>query len=164
LYPLSKTVANLTLDILQTAGLARDVMLVGAGQGTLEDDLAKAAGAQGRRITPEALPERGLFYRADHFPLARRGVPVLLLMGISGGPDLVEGGREAGNRWLTDYMACYHQPCDAWDARWDLRGAAQDVSLYYAIGNELANSRRWPQWRSTSEFSAVRAESAADRR
>jgi Zn-dependent M28 family amino/carboxypeptidase len=163
LYGLSKTVANLTLDILQTAGPARDVMLVGAGQGTLEDDLARVAAAQGRSITPEALPERGLFYRADHFPLARRGVPVLLLMAISGGPDLVAGGREAGNKWLADYMLCYHQPCDSWDARWDLRGAAQDVALYHAIGMDLANSRRWPQWRSDSEFAPVRAQSAADR-
>jgi Zn-dependent M28 family amino/carboxypeptidase len=164
LYRPSKTVANLTLDILQTAGPSRDVMLVGAGQGTLEDDLARAATAQGRTVTPEALPERGLFYRADHFPLARLGVPVLLLMAISGGADLVEGGRAAGNKWLAEYMACYHQPCDSWDARWDLRGAAQDVALYHAIGTELANSRRWPQWRSDSEFSAVRAQSAADRR
>lgn len=164
LYPLSKTVANLTLDILQTAGPARDVLLVGAGQSTLEDDLAKAARVQGRTITPEALPERGLFYRADHFPLARRGVPVLLLMGISGGADLVEGGRDAGNKWLSEYMRCYHQPCDAWDSNWDLRGAAQDVALFHAIGSELANSRRWPQWRKDSEFNSVRMESARDRR
>ena len=92
-----KTVANMTLDILQTAGPARDVVLVGAGQRDIEDDLARAAAAQGRTVTPEALPERGLFYRADHFPMARHGVPVLLLMALSGGSDLVEGGREAGN-------------------------------------------------------------------
>ncbi len=163
LYPLSKTAANLTLDILQTAGLARDVLLVGAGQSTLEDDLARAAAAQGRTVTPETLPERGLFYRADHFPLARAGVPVLLLMAISGAADMVEGGREAGNRWLEAYMRCYHQPCDAWDAQWDLRGAAQDVALFHAIGGELANSKRWPQWRPASEFHAVREQSHADR-
>lgn len=164
LYPLAKTAANLTLDILQTAGPARDVLLVGAGQSSLEDDLANAAAAQGRTVTPESLPERGLFYRADHFPLARRGVPVLLLMGISGDADLVEGGRAAGNKWLTDYMRCYHQTCDTWDPQWDLRGAAQDVELFRMIGQDLANSRRWPQWRAQSEFNAVRAESKAERR
>ena len=163
LYPLSKTVANLTLDILQTAGPARDVLLVGEGQSSLEDDLVKAARKQGRVVTPEALPERGLFYRADHFPLARRGVPVLLLMAMSGGADLVDGGRAAGDKWLADYMRCYHQPCDAWDASWDLRGAAQDVALFYEIGKDLANSQRWPEWRKESEFSAVRAESKRDR-
>ena len=163
LYPVEKTVANLTLDILQTAGPARDVVLIGNGQSELEDDLAKAAAAQGRTITPEALPERGLFYRADHFPLARRGVPVLLLMAMSGGADLVEGGRVAGDKWLADYMTCYHQPCDAWRPDWDLRGAAQDVALFYAMGKELANSRRWPEWRKESEFNAVRRESERQR-
>jgi Zn-dependent M28 family amino/carboxypeptidase len=164
LYPLEKTVANLTLDILQTAGLAKDVLLVGAGQSELEDDLARAAAAQGRVVTPESLPERGLFYRADHFPLARQGVPVLLLMAISGAADMREGGREAGNRWLEGYMRCYHQPCDAWDASLDFRGAAQDVELFHTIGKDLANSTRWPQWKAASEFHGVRAKSNAARR
>jgi Zn-dependent M28 family amino/carboxypeptidase len=164
LYPVEKTVANLTLDILQTAGLAKDVLLVGAGQSELEDDLARAAASQDRVVTPESLPERGLFYRADHFPLARQGVPVLLLMAISGAADMREGGREAGNRWLEAYMRCYHQPCDAWDASLDFRGAAQDVELFHIIGKSLANSTRWPQWQAASEFHAVRTKSNAQRR
>ncbi|MFC4312762.1 M28 family peptidase [Steroidobacter flavus] len=162
-YPLPKTVTNLTLDVLQTAGLSRDVLLVGAGQSELEDDLARAAAKQDRTITPETLPERGLFYRADHFSLARQGVPVLLLMALSGAPDLREGGRAAGEKWLTDYMRCYHQTCDAWDASWDLRGAAQDVELFHTIAADLANSRRWPQWRSDSEFHAIRERSRSQR-
>jgi Zn-dependent M28 family amino/carboxypeptidase len=163
IYPLAKTVANLTLDILQTAGLARDVLLVGAGQSDLEDDLGRAAAAQGRTITPETLPERGLFYRADHFSLARQGVPVLLLMALSGAADMKEGGRAAGEKWLADYMKCYHQTCDAWDPRWDLRGAAQDIELFHTIASELANSRRWPAWRSESEFRQVRKQSNSAR-
>jgi Zn-dependent M28 family amino/carboxypeptidase len=163
LYPAAKTVANFTLDILQTAGPSRDVLLVGAGQSSLEDDLEKAAAAQGRTITPESLPERGLFYRADHFPLARLGVPVLLLMAISGETDLVNGGTKAGAKWLADYMGCYHQTCDRWDANWDLRGAAQDVELFHTIGRDLANSRRWPDWRSGSEFATIRNESKSAR-
>ncbi|MBB4152162.1 Zn-dependent M28 family amino/carboxypeptidase [Sphingomonas jinjuensis] len=155
-YPAAKTVANLTLDILQTAGRSRDVLLVGPGQSDLEPLLANAATAQGRTITPEALPERGLFYRADHFSLARRGVPTLLLMAISGAPDLRNGGRAAGQAWLDGYMKCYHQPCDAWDARWDLTGAAEDVDLFYTVGRELADGTRWPQWSATSEFRAIR--------
>ena len=129
----------------------------------LEDDLARAAAAQDRIVTPESLPERGLFYRADHFPLARNGVPVLLLMAISGPADMREGGREAGNRWLDGYMRCYHQACDAIDASWDLRGAAQDVELFRTMGSELANSKRWPRWRKDSEFNAIREESRAQR-
>ncbi|KQU61655.1 peptidase M20 [Sphingomonas sp. Leaf339] len=163
-YPAAKTVANLTLDILQTAGPARDVMLVGDGQNALEDMLATAATAQGRTVTPEALPERGLFYRADHFSVARRGVPTLLLMAISGAPDLVTGGRTAGQAWLDGYMRCYHQTCDAWSADWDLRGAAADVDLLRSIGATLANSTMWPEWRDTSEFKAIRAKTASARR
>ena len=163
-YPAAKTVANLTLDILQTAGPAKDVMLVGAGQNSLEDMLGNAAKAQGRVVKPEALPERGLFYRADHFSVARRGVPTLLLMAISGAPDLVKGGRTAGQAWLDGYMKCYHQTCDAWGADWDLRGAAQDVDLFKTIGTKLANSRSWPEWRDGSEFKSVRAESASERK
>ncbi len=163
-YPAAKTVANLTLDILQTAGPAKDVMLVGAGQNSLEDMLGEAATAQGRVVTPEALPERGLFYRADHFSVARRGVPTLLLMAISGAPDLAKGGRTAGQAWLDGYMKCYHQTCDAWGADWDLRGAAQDVDLFKTIGTKLANSRSWPEWRDGSEFKSVRAETLSARR
>jgi len=75
-------------------------------------------------------PAGGLAFRADHFPFAKRGVPALLLMGIGGGHDMVEGGREAGDRWVAQFTAdCYHQACDRWSADWDLRGAAQDVTL-----------------------------------
>jgi Zn-dependent M28 family amino/carboxypeptidase len=164
LYPLDKTVANLTMDVLQTAGPARDVVLVGDGQSDLEDRLAAAAKTQNRTITPEALPERGLFFRADHFSFARRGVPSLLLMGMSGGHDLVTGGRSAGDAWLTDYMKCYHQACDVWKPTWDLRGAAQDVALFYDIGRDLANSRAWPDWRAGTEFKGLRDASAAARK
>ena len=133
------------------------MVLVGAGQNELEDDLKRAAAALGRTVTPDARPERGLFYRADHFPLARRGVPTLLLMAIGGGEDLLNGGRAAGDAWVADYTAhCYHEPCDAWSADWDLRGAAEDVDLFYRIGRDLGNSRRWPGWRPDSEFKAIR--------
>jgi Zn-dependent M28 family amino/carboxypeptidase len=127
--------------------------------------MARMAQSQGRTVTPDAQPQRGLFYRADHFPFAKRGVPVLLLMALGGGADLVDGGRAAGDRWVGDFTAhCYHQTCDEWSPNWDLRGAAQDVSLAWRIGRALANSRAWPQWRPGSEFRAVREGSAAQRR
>ena len=164
LYPPETMVANITLDTLQSAGPARDVILIGQGQSELEDLLARMAGSQGRTVTPDAQPQRGLFYRADHFPFAKRGVPVLLLMALGGGADLVNGGREAGDRWVSEFTAhCYHQTCDEWSPRWDLRGAAQDVSLAFRIGRYLANSRSWPRWRPGSEFLGVREQSAARR-
>ena len=159
------TVADFTMDTLQPVGPSHDVVLVGAGQNQLEDLLAKAAAGQGRTITPDAHPERGLFYRADHFSLARRGVPTLLLMSLGGGPDLVKGGRAAGDAWITDYTAhCYHQPCDVWRADWDLTGAAQDVDLLYQVGKELASGRTWPQWKPGSEFAGLRDQSRKLRR
>lgn len=157
--PAAKIVANITLDILQTGGRSRDVMLVGQGQNSLETDLAAAATAQGRTVTPEALPERGLFYRADHFSLAKRGVPTLLFMAISGAPDLVQGGRPAGEAWLTNYMKCYHQTCDMWRPDWKLDGAAEDVALAYRVGARIAGSAAWPTWNAGSEFRGVREQS-----
>lgn len=159
IYPLHSTVANFTLDILQTAGPARDVILVGEGQSDLEEDLRRAAALQSRVVTPENLPENGLFFRADHFPLARQGVPVLLIMGIAGGADLVDGGRVAGDQWIADYTGnCYHQTCDAWSADWDLRGAVEDIELFHTLLRDLGDSTRWPQWKAGSEFRAIRAE------
>lgn len=160
-FPIETTVANFTLDILQTAGAAHDVILVGKGQSALEDDLARVAKASGRYVTEENLPENGLFYRADHFSMARVGVPVLLLMGIAGGADLVVGGRDAGNQWIADYVGnCYHKPCDAWSADWDLTGAVQDIELFHQLILELGNSNRWPTWKTGSEFKALREQSA----
>jgi Zn-dependent M28 family amino/carboxypeptidase len=161
LFPLETTAANFTMDVLQTAGPAHDLILVGSGQDSLELDLVKAASRQGRAVTPDPHPEKALFYRADHFSVAKRGVPTLLLMEMAGGPDLNIGGRAAGDRWVDDYTTrCYHQPCDEWSPLWDLRGAAQDVALIYDLGRSLANSSRWPDWNTTSEFKPVRDVSA----
>ncbi|WP_419827053.1 M28 family peptidase [Sphingomonas sp.] len=164
-FPIAATVANLTIDILQTAGPSRDIVLVGAGQDSLERDLAAAAARQGRTVTPDAKPERGLFYRADHFSLAKRGVPTLLLMGAGGGVDLLNGGRAGGDKWVSDYTAhCYHQTCDLWSPDWDLRGAVADIEALRTVGWSLANSRAWPTWNDGSEFRAAREESVAQRR
>lgn len=115
-------------------------------------------------MTEENLPENGLFYRADHFSMARAGVPVLLIMGIAGGADLVEGGREAGDQWIADYVGnCYHKPCDSWSPDWDLTGAIQDIELFRTMITELGNSPRWPQWKPGSEFKAIRDSSASKR-
>jgi Zn-dependent M28 family amino/carboxypeptidase len=138
----------------------KDVVLIGRGQSEMERYLDEAARAQGRYVTPENHPERGLFYRADHFSFAKRGVPVLLDMALAGAYDMRDGGRAAGERWLDEFTAkCYHQTCDAWSPSWDLRGAAQEAELFYAIGARLASSREWPQWNAGSEFRQVREKS-----
>lgn len=162
---LPKMVANYTFDVLQTAGPARDVVLVGSGQNELEPHLAQVAARHGRTITPDPRPERALFCRADHFSLAKRGVPTVLFMGMGGGADLIDGGRAAGDRWVEDYTArCYHQTCDVWAADQNYQGAADDVTLALEAGRDLANATRWPDWNATSEFKPVRAATAAARR
>lgn len=160
-----KMAANYTFDVLQLAGPARDLVLVGSGQNSLEQDLGRVAARVGRAITPDPKPERALFYRADHFSLAKRGVPTALLMGMSGGPDLIQGGREAGERWVEAYTArCYHQSCDSWSADQDYRGAAADVQLALDAGRELASSTAWPTWNESSEFRRIRETSAPARK
>jgi Zn-dependent M28 family amino/carboxypeptidase len=162
---LAKMVANYTFDVLQTSGPSRDLVLVGAGQNELEPEVAVIAARYGRTITPDPKPERALFYRADHFSLAKRGVPVMLFMGMGGGADLVNGGRAAGDRWVEDYTArCYHQTCDRWEPTQNYQGAADDVNLAFEAGRALANSTRWPDWNPSSEFKPIRAKSAAARR
>jgi Zn-dependent M28 family amino/carboxypeptidase len=165
LFPMDKMVANLTFDTLQWNGAVNDAVLVGRGQsGDMEKLLADAAKAQGRYVTDENHPERGLFYRADHFSFAKRGVPVLLDMALAGAYDMKRGGRPAGEKWLNSFTAtCYHQTCDAWAPTWNLQGAAQEAELFYAIGARLANSRMWPQWNPSSEFAKVRSASDAAR-
>jgi len=164
-FPLATTAANFTMDVVQTAGPSRDMILVGSGHDNLEADLAKAAARQGRTITPDPHPEKALFYRADHFSVAKRGVPTALIMGMAAGPDLIDGGREAGDRWVNDYTSrCYHQVCDNWRPDLDLRGAAQDIELFYDVGRDLANSTRWPDWNADSEFRAIRDATKAQRK
>jgi Zn-dependent M28 family amino/carboxypeptidase len=165
LYPMDKMVANLTFDTLQWNGPVKDVVLIGKGQSQMEDILVEEAKKQGRYVTDEGHPERGLFYRADHFSFAKRGVPVLLDMALAGAYDMQNGGRAAGEKWLSDFTTnCYHQTCDSWSPNWDLRGAAQEAELFYAIGSRLANDREWPKWNPQSEFAKVRQESAASRK
>src|SRR5690349_6798582 len=165
LFPMETMVANLTFDTLQWNGPVKDAVLVGKGQsGDMEALFAGAANAQGRYVTDENHPERGLFYRADHFSFAKRGVPVLLNMALAGAYDMQNGGRPAGEQWLSDFTStCYHQTCDAWAPTWNLQGAAQEAELFHAIGARLANSRDWPRWNASSEVANVRAQSAAAR-
>jgi Zn-dependent M28 family amino/carboxypeptidase len=161
LFALDRTVADLNLDGLQIAGPARDIATQGQGRSTLEDLLAADAAKEGRSLSPDPHLEQGHFYRADHFSLAKVGVPAVTLQA---GEDLYTGGVAAGGAAARDYVAHhYHQPSDEWSASWDLRGAAIDLGLYEELGLQLANSRLWPGWKDGSEFKARRDASAGAR-
>jgi Zn-dependent M28 family amino/carboxypeptidase len=161
-YPLETTVADFNLDALSVAGPARDVAVAGDGKVSLQDDLGMAAQKQGRRLSPDPRPEAGEFYRSDHFPFAKVGVPAI---SVASGQDLYAGGAAAGKKAEDDYNdKQYHQPSDEWSANWDLRGIAIDVGLVHDLGRDLANSRRWPDWKADSEFKATRDKTKSARK
>ncbi len=159
--PLATTVALLNLDVMNVSGPSRDISTRGKGDADLDALVARFAKEQARNYTHDAHLEEGGFYRADHFSLAKAGVPALTL---TAGLDLVKGGVAAGEAAHRDYVTHrYHQPADEWRADWDLSGAAQDLDLYFALGQYLANSRAWPGWPAGSEFKAARDQTAEAR-
>ncbi|MFN3512036.1 MAG: M28 family metallopeptidase [Phenylobacterium sp.] len=162
LYPLGKTVANINMDALSAAGPARDFTSSGDAASTLQDMLIAVGAEKGRAYTPDPRPEAGSFFRSDHFPFAKRGVPAI---SFGSGRDLVNGGREAGDAWARAYTAeRYHQPADEFGPDWNLDGMAQDGELMLELGRRLANSAVWPEWKAGSEFKATRDETAAQRK
>ncbi|WP_105103856.1 M28 family metallopeptidase [Microbulbifer pacificus] len=160
--PLEKTVAGINFDAMGVLGPMRDVIVVGYGNSELEKLLEKAAAKQGRYLAPEDHPERGYFYRSDHFSLAKKGVPMLY---FDSGTDSFEHGREWAQKKGEEYTShAYHKPGDEYDPQWNLEGAAMDLALGLDLGLELANSRDWPNWYSGNEFRAARDKSADARK
>ncbi|MDX2234253.1 MAG: M28 family metallopeptidase [Hyphomonadaceae bacterium] len=152
--PANRTVAAVNMDGAALNGATRDVIVVGYGKSEIEDLLARYAQAQGRAIKPEEFPERGSFYRSDHFNLAKAGIPVLY---ASGGIDLVNGGAARGAALQADYVARrYHKPQDEFDPAWDYTGQQQDLQLFYQVGRTYADGTQWPNWKPTAEFHAIR--------
>ncbi len=161
LYPLATTAAVLNMDGLAPIGLAHDFSTSGDGPTSLQDDLIAGGLRYGRYYSPDPRPETGMFFRSDHFPFAKMGVPAISFIS---GADLFVGGKAAGTAAQLAYIAeRYHQPSDQWREDFDLSGAAKDMSLLYDLGAGLADSRRWPVWKPGSEFKAVRDRSAGVR-
>jgi Zn-dependent M28 family amino/carboxypeptidase len=162
-YPLATTVANLNIDVVNTYGPTKDITYSGKGQSELEDYLAEEAKAKGRYIAPEDHPEAGHYFRSDHFSFARGGVPSLT---ADGGVDDVTKGKEFGKKKHDEYTDLhYHQPSDEYDPKtWDVTGGIQDIGLIYLIGKKLASGDAWPQWKTGSEFKAIRDQSAQERK
>ena len=158
-FPLRQTVAALNMDAMPWGGPTRDVSVIGFGASELEEYLAAAAKTQDRVLREEPTPEKGFFYRSDHFNFAKVGVPALYFkMGIE--------DRENGVEWARAKQAeftlrDYHKPSDEWRPGTDLRGSLEDLELLYAVGNRLAGEKRFPQWYPTSEFRAARERSFA---
>ncbi|WP_242912599.1 M20/M25/M40 family metallo-hydrolase [Brevundimonas pishanensis] len=155
-YPLEKTVANINMDsLLPGDDIDPNIVVIGAGKSDLDARLLPYATREGRRLIPDPAPQAGAFYRSDHFPLARAGVPALFAAaGFT-------GHNEASRQYVS---GAYHTPKDEWMPDWTMKAAAADVQLIYEVGRELADSSDWPQWSAGSEFEGVRKQSEDQRR
>lgn len=160
--PLAQTVGGVNMDGLNVLGTTRDLVVIGPGKSELDDYLKRAVAGQNITIKPEPTPERGFYYRSDHFSLAKFGVPMLY---AESGEDLINGGVAAGRAAAEDYTTHrYHKPGDEYDPAWNWDGAIRDLSLFYRIGRELAESEAWPNWYEGDEFRAIRDRSRAGAR
>jgi Zn-dependent M28 family amino/carboxypeptidase len=157
--PLRDTAAALNLDGLRNGGPTRDVTIFGFGNTDLEEYARAAALLQGRAVTPEPMPEQGTYFRSDNFTFADAGVPALY---ERGGLDDTARGPVWGRSQLEDYLAHrYRQPSDQYSPDWDVRGALDDLRLYYEVGLRVAHTRRFPRWYPNSEFRVSREHGAA---
>ena len=161
LVPTAQTVAAINMDGLNLLGPMRDITVVGYGKSELDDYLTAAMEAAGRRVRSDPEPEKGFYYRSDHFSLAKVGVPALY---TDAGIDNVEHGEAWTIAQRDDYTANrYHKPSDEYDPGWDLSGAIDDLKILYRVGEALTETSDWPNWRPGTEFRAIREADRAGR-
>jgi len=158
-FEMNKTVGGINMDVLNFRGKMSDIVVVGYGGSEMEDVLANVARDSGRTLTPEATPEKGSYYRSDHFNFAKNGVPILY---AKGGTTDREHGAEYVKQRNAQYIAQrYHAPGDEIQDDWDLDAAIEDLNLYYHIGHHIAFGDDWPEWYEGNEFRAIREASLA---
>jgi Zn-dependent M28 family amino/carboxypeptidase len=154
LYPLAKTLADLNTDVINLWGRTRDIVSVGLGNTTLDDILAEAAAAQGRVVGPDPEPEKGTFYRSDHFEFAKLGVPAL---NAKGGMTYLDKPADYGKAKRDEYVQKdYHKVTDEVKPNWDLSGAIEDARLLFEVGYRVAQGDRSPEWKPGTEFREAR--------
>jgi Zn-dependent M28 family amino/carboxypeptidase len=154
LYPLEKTLANINIDGINQWGRTKDLTLIGLGASDLDDYARDAAAEQGRVLRPDAEPEKGFYYRSDHFNFAKKGVPAL---DPDAGIDFIGKPADYGKKKRDEYTSTdYHQPSDQVKPDWDLSGAAEDAQLFLAIGYRVAQADKYPDWKPGNEFKGIR--------
>jgi Zn-dependent M28 family amino/carboxypeptidase len=154
IYPLDKTLANINVDGVNQWGRTSDLTIVGLGASELDDYIKAAAAEQQRTLRGDPEPEKGFYYRSDHFNFAKQGVPAL---DPDAGTVFVGKPAEYGKQKRDEYTEHdYHAPSDEVKADWDLTGAADDAELLFAVGYRVANADKYPEWRAGNEFKAKR--------
>jgi Zn-dependent M28 family amino/carboxypeptidase len=154
LYPLAKTAAAINIDGINQWGRTKDISVIGLGASDLDDYLRQAAQEQSRTITPDPEPEKGFYYRSDHFNFAKQGVPAL---DPDSGVEYIGKSADWGRAKREEYTEKnYHAPSDEVKPDWDLSGAAEDAQLLMAVGYRVANADRFPEWKPGNEFKAKR--------
>ncbi len=155
IFPVDKTVANINMDALNPNGPMKDLTVVGYGQSELDDYAREEAAKQDRYILPDQEPEKGFYFRSDHFNFAKVGIPALY---ASGGYDHLTKGKEYARGKADDFTSNrYHQPSDEYRSElWSLEGVVQDAQLFFNIGKRLANEATFPKWKEGSEFKGIR--------
>ena len=152
--PVANIIAALNVDGGNVFGRTTELRVLGDDKSSLGPLVARLVRPQGMRIVADAHPERGYFYRSDHFSFARAGVPSV---SIAEGNEFVGRSPGWGSAQKEDYTAHrYHQPSDEYDPGWDLRGAVQLAEIVLRVGLELANTGAVPTWNSDAEFKAER--------
>ena len=154
IYPIARTVANVNMDGLNVNGRTKDLTVIGLGSSDLEDYVRDAAGEQGRVLRPDAEPEKGFYYRSDHFNFAKQGVPALH---FDEGVEFIGKPADYGQKVRDQFTNHdYHQPSDVIKPDWDLSGAREDLKVFFAVGYRVAEADRIPEWKPGNEFKAKR--------
>jgi Zn-dependent M28 family amino/carboxypeptidase len=155
-HPLAKTAANINVDGVNQWGRTKDITVVGLGASDLDDILRDAASEQGRTLRADPEPEKGFYYRSDHFNFAKQGVPALY---VDSGVEFIGKPPEYGRQKREEYTSKdYHAPSDEVKPDWDLSGAVEDAQLLFMVGYRVANADRFPEWKPGNEFKAKREE------
>ncbi|HEY4086768.1 MAG TPA: M28 family metallopeptidase [Bryobacteraceae bacterium] len=154
LYDLKYTLADINMDGLNLWGKTRDMVLIGLGNSELDDIAADVLKSHNRVVKGDAEPEKGFFYRSDHFEFAKQGVPAL---DPDAGTDFIGKPEEYGKakrEYYTEHD--YHKPSDEVKPDWDLSGAVEDLRVFFQIGDRVADGEYYPLWKPGTEFKAKR--------
>ncbi len=154
IYPLAKTVANINMDSWNVHGRTKDLTLIGFGASDLDDYARDAAGEQGRIVHGDAEPEKGFYYRSDHFNFAKEGVPAL---NPDAGVDYIGKPADYAKKTRDEWNEKrYHQPSDVVLPDWDFSGTTEDLKVLFAVGYRVAQADKMPEWKPGTEFRAKR--------